>query len=105
MSYVYLRIPLEGLHELIKKAVDAGVQDYISRITPGKDLVKKAEARRYIKACGFGPKMLQRWEDARLLTSVKLGEKRNCAVWYSLADIKKLICATRLKQLNNDETK
>lgn len=100
-----MNIPLNSLHDLIKDAVDAGIQDYISRSAPEKDFVKKAEAKRYIRACGFGPTMLQRWEDARLLTRIKTGEKKNCAVWYSLADIKKLICATRLKQINNDETK
>lgn len=100
-----MNIPLNRLHDLIKDAVDAGIQDYISRSAPNKDFIKQSDARRYITKCGFRPVLLRHWVDASLITPVKTGEKKNCAVWYSLADIKKLICATRLKQLNNDETK
>ena len=96
-----MNIPLESLHAFVKLAVDAGVQEYIRNVEPEGDRIKQADAKRYIARMGFRPAMLKKWEDASLLTPVKTGARQNAAVWYSLAEIKKVICAARLKVLDN----
>lgn len=98
-----MNIPLESLHEFVASAIDAGVQKYIRSIEPSADRIKQADAKRYISRMGFKPSMLGRWVDARLLTPVKVGDNQNAAVWYSLAEIKKVICTIKLKSINNEE--
>lgn len=97
-----MNIPLEELHAFVAQAVDAGVQAYIRNVEPTADRIKQADAKRYISRLGFQPAMLRKWVDARMLTPIKVGERQNSAVWYSLADIKKVICAIRLKRINNE---
>lgn len=98
-----MNITLDELYDFIERAVDAGIQGYLKRIEPASDRIKQADAKRYIARCGYQPVMLQKWVNARLLTPVKIGEKKNSAVWYSLADIKKVICTVKLKSISNEE--
>lgn len=97
-----MNIKLEELHDFVSLAVDAGIQSYLSKIEPNSDRIKQADAKRYISRYGFQPVMLQKWVNARMLTPIKSGEKQNSAVWYSLADIKKVICSINLKRINNE---
>lgn len=97
-----MNISLDSLHDFVAQAVDAGIQGYLRKLEPKSDRIKQADAKRYIKRYGFQPSMLRKWVAARLLTPIKVGEKQNSAVWYSLADIKKVICAVNLKRINNE---
>ena len=92
---------MKDLLDFVTCAVDAGVQSYIRSIEPEQDYIKQSEAKRYISKLGYKPVMLQRWVNAHLLTPVKTGVTQNAAVLYSLSDIKKLICALRLKEITN----
>ena len=59
------------------------------------------EAEKFVMRCGFQPVMLQKWTDARLLTSVKAGERQNAPTFYSLAEIKGVIASVKLKSMCN----
>lgn len=97
-----MEVSLDILYEFVSQAVDAGIQSYLRKIEPASDKIKQSDAKRYIARYGFQPVMLRKWVDAKLLTPVKMGEKQNSAVWYSLADIKKVICTINLKRINSD---
>lgn len=94
-----MQIELRDLLNLISEAVDAGVQKYVQSIDPHADMIKQAEAKRYISRLGYKPAQLQKWTDAHLLTPIKTGDAQNAAVWYSLADIKSVISSLRLKSI------
>ena len=96
-----MNIELKDLLAFVTLAVDAGVQSYIRSVEPSSDRINQADAKKYIARLGFQPVMLRKWVDARLLTPIKSGERQNAAVWYSLADIKKVISSTTLKQMCN----
>lgn len=98
-----MEMSLDSLFDFVEKAVDAGIQGYLKKTEPAADRIKQADARRYIKRYGFQPVMLRKWVDARLLTPIKVGEKQNSAVWYSLADIKKVICTMQLRRITYEE--
>ncbi len=95
-------VSLQDLQQLISCAVDAGIQSYQRGINPDGDAVKQREAMRFIQLHGFQPSMLQRWTDAHLLTGTKKGRAKNSPVWYSLAEIKKLISSIQLKRICNE---
>ena len=94
-----MNIEIRELLDFVTQAVDAGVQSYIKSIEPEQDIIKQAEAKRYIAKLGYRPVMLQRWVNERLLTPVKTGDSQNASVVYSLSDIKMLISTLRLKQM------
>jgi len=92
-----MQIELRDLLALLTDAVDAGVQKYVQSIDPHADMIKQAEAKRYITRLGYKSVMLQKWTDSHLLTPIKTGDAQNAAVWYSLAEIKSVISSLRLK--------
>lgn len=92
-----MQIELRDLLALLTDAVDAGVQKYVQSIDPHADMIKQAEAKRYITRLGYKSVMLQKWTDSHLLTPIKTGDAQNAAVWYSLAEIKNVISSLRLK--------
>lgn len=96
-----MQIELKDILGLISEAVDAGVQKYIKSIDPPADMIKQAEAKRYISRMGYRPVMLQKWTDSNLLTPIKTGDAQNAAVWYSLAEIKAVISSLRLHSLTS----
>ena len=98
-----MNVSMQDLLQFVTTAVDAGIQNYLKNTQPSQDRIKQSDAKRYIAKLGFQPVMLRKWVDARLLTPVKLGEAQNAAVWYSLAEIKKVISTIQLKRLCNDE--
>ncbi|MBR4533924.1 MAG: hypothetical protein IKO85_05205 [Bacteroidaceae bacterium] len=97
-----VNVTLQDLQQLISYAVDAGIQSYQRGIDPDGDRIKRSEAERYVKRVGFQPVMLQKWTDANLLHPVKNGKSQNAPLWYSLADIKKLISSIKLKRICNE---
>lgn len=96
-----IEVSLQDLQQLISSAVDAGLQSYISSVEPSMDHIRQAEAKRYIKKMGYKPVMLRKWSDARLITPVKIGDRQNSSVIYSLAEIKKCISSLKLKEMCN----
>lgn len=46
--------------------------------------------------------MLSKWTEAGLLHPVKSGETQNCALYFSLAEIKKAICIVKAKEICNN---
>ena len=96
-----MEIELKDLLSLMTDAVDAGVQKYVRSCDPNADYIKQGEAKRYLQRLGFKAAMLQRWVDSGLLTPVKTGDAQNASVIYSLADIKTLVSAIRLKAVTN----
>ena len=98
-----MNISLENLHDLLSMAVDAGIQGYMRKIDPKSDNIKQSEAKRYLTRYGMRPYMLQKMVDAGVVTPVKVGDKQNSAVWYSLEEIKKAICTINLKKICNED--
>lgn len=97
-----INVSMHDLLSLVSSAVSAGVQDYIRGTNPDQDRVKQADAKRYLKSRGIQPVMLRKWCDADLLHPVKNGEAQNSATIYSLAEIKKVISAIKLKRICNN---
>ena len=96
-----MNIELKDLLAFVTLAVDAGVQSYIRSVEPSSDRINQADAKKYIARLGFKPVMLRKWSDAHLLTPMKLGERQNAPVIYSLAEIKAVISSVKLKTLCN----
>ena len=96
-----MNITLDDMLRFVELAVDAGVQRYRRSIEPEDDRVNQAYAKKYIARLGYRPVMLRRWVDNRLLTPVKVGDKQNSPVYYSMADIKTLLTTLKLKELTN----
>lgn len=96
-----IKVSLQDLQQLISYAVDAGIQKYEQGRNPQGDRIRKGEAEKFVMRCGFQPVMLQKWTDARLLTSVKAGERQNAPTFYSLAEIKGVIASIKLKSMCN----
>lgn len=96
-----ITIEMKDLLAFVTQAVDAGVQSYIRSVEPSSDRINQADAKRYVKKMGFQPVMLRKWSDAHLITPVKVGDRQNSTVLYSLAEIKKVISTLKLKQMCN----
>lgn len=96
-----MNIELKDLLSFVTMAVDAGVQSYKKSVEPASDRVNQAGAKSYIKKMGFQPVMLQKWVDAHLLTPIKVGERQNAPVYYSMAEIKNVISSVKLKSMCN----
>lgn len=94
-----MEISLTELSNIIASSVDVGVQSYIRTNDPDRDRIKQSEAKRYLARLGFQPVMLKKWVDESLLTPIKVGDSQNSAVWYSLAEIKKLVFSIRTHQI------
>ena len=102
---MYLEIKLSELTEIISTSVDAGIQAYMRETNPKGDRIKKTEAKRYITRCGFQPSILDKWQDAGLIHGAKpaTSTAKNACEWYSLAEIKTLISAIKLKKVCNNQ--
>lgn len=97
-----MNIEMKDLLQFVTLAVDAGVQSYMRSVEPLQDRIKLSEAKRYVSKLGFQPVMIRKWTDAQLLTPIKSGDRQNATVFYSLAEIKKLISSLRLKSITNE---
>ena len=92
---------MKDLLAVVTQAVDAGVQSYIRSVEPSQDRIRQSEAKRYIARMGYQPVMLRKWSEARLLNPIKSGDQQNASVFYSLAEIKKVISSMKLKSMCN----
>lgn len=98
-----MNISLQDLLGFVSQAVDAGIQGYINSREPRKDRIKQSDAKRYLEQQGYQTTALKRWVEAGMVKPIKHGSARNSAVWYSLTELKKAVCAVRLKKINNEE--
>ena len=96
-----IAVTLQDLQQLITNAVDAGIQSYVKERNPKGDRVNKSTAQRYLKRQGLSGSLLDKWEDAGLISSYRTSDSRNASRYYSLADIKKLLTTVRLKETCN----
>ena len=90
---------LVQIMDIIKSAVDAGIQEYKRSVEPDVDYVTQSEAQRYIRRMGYRPSIIFKWKSENLLTPVKTGDSKNSSVLYSMAEIKKLVCSIQIKNL------
>ncbi len=97
-----MNIEMKDLFAFVAMAVDAGVQSYMRSVEPSSDCINQADAKKFVKKMGFQPVMLSKWSAARLITPVKVGERQNAPVMYSLAEIKKVISSLKLKNITNN---
>ena len=95
----FINVDLLQIMDIIKSAVDAGIQEYKRSVEPDIDYVTQSEAQRYLRRLGYRPSILFKWKSENLLTPVKTGDSKNSSVLYSLAEIKKLVCSIQIKNL------
>ena len=95
----FINVDLLQIMDVIKSAVDAGIQEYKRSVEPDIDYVTQSEAQRYLRRLGYRPSILFKWKSENLLTPVKTGDSKNSSVLYSLAEIKKLVCSIQIKNL------
>lgn len=98
-----MRIKIEQIQSIITDAVQIGYMEAIKAYEPYTDELKEKEAQRWCKAT-FGTwaniKSLMR---AGLIKGHRRGDFKNCAIYYSKADIKKALLAQRLSQIIADD--
>lgn len=95
----FINVDLLQIMDIIKSAVDAGIQEYKRSVEPDIDYVTQSEAQRYLRRLGYRPSILFKWKSENLLTPVKTGDSKNSSVLYSMAEIKKLVCSIQIKNL------
>ena len=98
-TFINVNVDLLQIMDVIKSAVDAGIQEYKRSVEPDIDYVTQSEAQRYLRRLGYRPSILFKWKSENLLTPVKTGDSKNSSVLYSLAEIKKLVCSIQIKNL------
>ena len=94
-----MEISLLDLRRIITSAAEIGVANYMKAREPESDLLKQADAKRYLLKLGIQPIMLQRWVTKNLITPVKTGDAQNAPVMYSLAEIKQLVFSIQTYQM------
>lgn len=94
-----MNISLEQLMSYTTQAVEAGIHGYIQNLNPRKDKIKQSDAKRLLESKGISQTKLKEWVDLQLLNPQKTSSSRNAAVWYSIAEIEKVICSVQLKKM------
>ena len=94
-----MEISLLDLRRIITSAAEIGVANYMKVREPESDLLKQADAKRYLLKLGIQPVMLQKWTSKNLITPVKTGDSQNAPVMYSLAEIKQLVFSIQTYQM------
>ena len=94
-----MEISLSDLKRIITTAAEIGVENYMKVRDPESDMMKQADAKRYLSKLGIQPVMLHKWADQKLLTPVKTGDAQNSPVMSSLAEIKQVIFSLQTFQL------
>ena len=102
---MYLTLRIDEVRDLVRGAVEAGVQSYLRYREPDKDRLSHQAALRYVRQCGFRPRDLDRWLEAGLITRVKSGESKTCTQWYSLAELKETVLTLKVQHLQIDTDK
>jgi len=93
-----IKLSLYQLEDLIARSVDCGIQQYIKSLNPLDDQLTRAEARKYVVRLGSSVAQMKEWEERGLLRGVKSGASKNSPVYYSAADIKKIVFAIQVKK-------
>ena len=94
-----MEISLSGFKRIITTAAELGVENYMKAREPESDMMKQADAKRYLSKLGIQPVMLRKWADQKLITPVKTGDAQNAPVMYSLVEIKQLIFSLQTYQM------
>ena len=94
-----MEISLLDLRRIITTAAEIGVANYMKVREPESDLLKQADAKRYLLKLGIQPVMLQKWVSKNLITPVKTGDSQNAPVMYSLTEIKQLVFSIQTYQM------
>ncbi len=97
-----MEISPQDLFDLIKRAVEAGLQASKRDTNAKKDFVKKTDAKRFLVEKGLNPSLLDAWTRLGLLKPVKSSDAKSASAWYSLTDIKVALATNKLKQICND---
>ncbi len=91
-----MELSLVDLRKIITSAAEIGVENYMKAREPETDMLKQADAKRYLLKVGIEPKTLKKWVDKSMLTPIKTGKSQNAPVLYSLAEIKELILSLEI---------
>jgi hypothetical protein len=94
-----MEISLSDFKRIITTAAELGVENYMKAREPESDMMKQADAKRYLSKLGIQPVMLRKWADQKLITPVKTGDAQNAPVMYSLVEIKQLIFSLQTYQM------
>ena len=94
-----MEISLSDLKRIITTAAEIGVENYMKAREPKSDMLKQADAKRYLSKLGYQPVMLRKWAEQHLITPVKTGNAQNAPVMYSLVEIKQLIFSIQTLQM------
>lgn len=94
-----ITLSLFQLEDIISRSVDCGIQQYIKSLDPLKDRLTRAEARKYVARLGHSAAQMKNWEAQGLLRGVKSGASKNSPVYYSAAEIKKIVLTTQIKKI------
>lgn len=94
-----MEISLSDLKRIITTAAELGVENYMKARGPESDIMKQADAKRYLSKLGIQPYMLHKWAEQKLITPIKTGDSQNAPVLYSLVEIKQLIFSLQTYQM------
>lgn len=90
------------MEKVLEHAMAYAVQDTLRSSTLEEDLIRQAQARRYLRRLGKKASLLERWTKEGLLHPVKRGEARNSPKLFSLSEIKKVMTMLQLSRLRHD---
>lgn len=93
-----MEISLSDLKRIITTAAEIGVENYMKVRDPESDMMKQADAKRYLSKLGIQPVMLHKWADQSYLPPSRQ-DAQNSPVMYSLAEIKQVIFSLQTFQL------
>ncbi len=91
-----MEISLLDLKRIITSAAELGVENYMKVRDPETDLLKQADAKRYLNKYGIPTTMLKKWSENCIITPIKTGNSQNAPVMYSLAELKQAILTAQV---------
>lgn len=91
-------IDLFQLSQLIQRAAEAGVANYIKHTQPSSDRLKMREAYRWFKSMGVRPCVLDELVEAGVVTQERVGKAKNSPLCVSKSDI---LAALAAKEMGN----
>ena len=91
-------IDLFQLSQLIQRAAEAGVANYIKHTQPSSDRLKMREAYRWLKNMGVRPCVLNELVESGVVTQERVGKAKNSPLCVSKSDI---LAALAAKEMGN----
>ena len=82
---------IHDMEELMTRVSVASVARYERTRDPLDDRMKRSEAKKYVSRRGFKTSVLDEWERRGFLHTERRSDKANGAIWYSKADIERVI--------------